>query len=120
MHILVIQYSSVQNAKAYMWYQERIDKHKDKINQKFQLCCSNGKVQLPLLKEPQTILQKLLFDTNSSESKNYQKHIRTYNMMFTFNSLRAIDDNNFNNGHFPPNLCIHGQSCHIIRSVIRV
>jgi len=44
--------------KAYMWYQKRMEKHKHQSNPKFQLCCGNGKVQLPLFKEPLTVLQK--------------------------------------------------------------
>jgi len=36
--------------KAYIKYQEMIEKHKHRANPKFQLCCSNGKVQLPLLR----------------------------------------------------------------------
>jgi len=104
--------------QTYMWYDERMDKHKHQSNPKFQLCCGNGKVQLPLLKEPPTIFQKLLFDTGSKESKNYQKNIKTYNMMFAFTSPRAKVDNTFNNGHGPPNLHIHWQSCHRIGSLL--
>jgi len=95
-----------------------MDKHKHQSNPKFQLCCGNGKVQLPLLKEPLTVLQKLLFDTESNESKNYQKHIKTYNMMLAFTSPEAKFHNTFNNGHGPPNLHIHGQSCHRIWSLL--
>jgi len=104
--------------QASMWYDERMDKHKHQLNPKFQLCCGNGKVQLQLLKEPSTILQKLLFDTESKESRNYQKNIRTYNIMFAFTSPGAKVDNTFNNGHGPSNLRIHGQSCHRIGSLL--
>jgi len=37
-----------------------MDKHKHQSNQKFQLYCGNGKVQLRLLKEPPTILQNFI------------------------------------------------------------
>ena len=40
------------------------------------MCCGNGKVQLPTLKDPPIVLQRLLFDNESKESKNYQNHIR--------------------------------------------
>jgi len=96
-----------------MWYEERIKKHAHSTNPKYQLCCGNGKVQLPFLKDPPIVLQKLLFESNSNESRNYQQNIRTYNMMFAFTLLGAKVDNNYNNDHGPPNLRIQGQACHI-------
>jgi len=82
------------------------------------LCCGNGKVQLPLLKDAPTILKQLLFDSNSREGQNFQQHIRTYNMMFVFTSPGAKVDKNYNNGHGPPNLRIQDQACHIIGSLL--
>jgi len=52
------------------------------------------------------------------ESKNYQIHIRTYNMMFAFTSLGAKVENKFNNGRGPPNLRIQGQTCHRIDNLL--
>ncbi|KAI5411088.1 hypothetical protein KIW84_056291 [Lathyrus oleraceus] len=37
---------------AMMWYQERMNKSCHSANPKFNLCCGNGKVELPLLKQP--------------------------------------------------------------------
>ena len=46
--------------QAQLWYEERSDKCK-RLNQvDFSLCCQKGKVQLPLLKKPPQLLQKLL------------------------------------------------------------
>jgi len=104
--------------KAYMWYEERIDKHKHSTIPKFQLYCGNGKMQLPLLKDASSVLKQLLFDSNSKEGKNFQQHIRTYNMMFAFTSPGAKVDNSYNNGHGPPNLRIQGQVCHRIGSLL--
>jgi len=93
-------------------------KHRNAANPKFQLCCGNGKVQLPLLKEPPSLLQHLLFSSNFADSKNYQQNIWAYNMMFAFTSLGAKLDNSFNNGKWPPNLRIQGQSCHRIGNLL--
>ncbi|KAK7311202.1 hypothetical protein RJT34_09186 [Clitoria ternatea] len=103
---------------ANMWYQERIKKHKSTSNPKFQLCCGLGKIQLPLLKNPPHVLQHLLFDHDSSDSKNYQAHIRAYNMMFAFTSPGAKLDKTYNNGRGPPSVRIQGQSCHLIGSLL--
>ncbi|KAI5413759.1 hypothetical protein KIW84_058058 [Lathyrus oleraceus] len=41
-----------------------------------------------------------------------------YNVMFAFTSPGAKVDNRFNNGRFPPNFRIQGQSCHRIGSML--
>ncbi|KAI5392584.1 hypothetical protein KIW84_077109 [Lathyrus oleraceus] len=81
---------------------------------------SDGKVQLPLLKPAPKVLQHLLFDNESCESKNFQQQIRMYNVMFAFTSPAAKVDNRFNNGRCPPNFHIQGQSCHRIGSMLPV
>lgn len=101
-----------------MWYQERIQKYRHAANPNFALCCSKGKIQLPLLKMPPEYLRHLLFDNDASDSKNYQEHVRVYNMMFAFTSPGAKLDRTFNNGKGPPNLRIQGQMCHRIGSLL--
>ncbi|KAL6497618.1 hypothetical protein OROHE_027247 [Orobanche hederae] len=44
---------------AYMWYEERSEKSKNPLYPKFSHCCSKGKIQLPLLKEPPLLLRNL-------------------------------------------------------------
>ena len=77
-----------------------------------------GRIQLPLLKNPLMILQQLLCDEESSESRNYQQNIRAYNMMFTFSSLGAKIDKSVLKGKGPTIYKIHGQSCHLIGSLL--
>lgn len=84
------------------------------------MCCGSGKVQLPLLKPAPKVLQHLLFDNESCESKNFQQQIRMYNVMFAFTSPGAKVDNRFNNGRCPPNFRIQGQSCHRIGNMLPV
>ncbi|KAI5440250.1 hypothetical protein KIW84_025541 [Lathyrus oleraceus] len=79
---------------------------------------TSGKVQLPLLKPAPKVLQHLLFDNESCESKKFQQQIRMYNVMFAFTSPGAKVDNRFNNGRCPPNFRIQGQSCHRIGSML--
>ncbi|CAK8575278.1 unnamed protein product [Lathyrus sativus] len=103
---------------ANMWYSERKNKCCHASNPKFSMCCGSGKVQLPLLKSAPKVLQHLLFDNESCESKNFQQQIRMYNVMFAFTSPGAKVDNQFNNGICPPNFRIQGQSCHRIGSML--
>lgn len=103
---------------ALMWYQEKTKKGKNCSAPKFQLCCGNGKVVLPLLKTPPLLLRRLLFDNSKSESINYQQYCRLYNMIFAFTSSGMKVDNRFQDGRGPPNLRIHGQVCHRIGSML--
>jgi hypothetical protein len=101
-----------------MWYQERKGKGKDTTNPKFQMCCNNGKVQLPLLKQPPEVLRQLLFDQTSVESKKFQQNTRIYNSMFSFTSPGMKIDNTFNKGRGPPTIRIQGQTCHRMGSLL--
>ncbi|KAF1877349.1 hypothetical protein Lal_00038265 [Lupinus albus] len=51
-----------QHCGACMWYQERKRKHRNATTPKFELCCGDGRVQLPLLESPPPFLHHLLFD----------------------------------------------------------
>lgn len=103
-----------------MWYLERMNKHKHSANPKYHLCCGDGKIQLPMLSNPPRVLSHLLFDNDSIDSKNFQQHIRAYNMMFSFTSLGAKLDRSINNGRGPPSIRIQGQSCHLIGSLLPI
>lgn len=54
------------------------------------LCCSNGKIRLPLIKEPPEPLRSLL-NGKTSESKTFLQNIRTYNSLFTMTSFKTTE-----------------------------
>ncbi|KAI5398344.1 hypothetical protein KIW84_063942 [Lathyrus oleraceus] len=84
-----------------------------------QYCGANmWKSSVTFVKTAPKVLQHLLFDNESCESKNFQQQIRMYNVMFAFTSPGAKVDNRFNNGRCPPNFRIQGQSCHRIGSML--
>jgi hypothetical protein len=101
-----------------MWYQERKNKSKDTTVPKFQICCANDKVQLPPLRPAPYLLQHLLFDQTSPDSKLFQQNIRVYNAMFSFTSPGMEIDKGNKNGRGPPTLRIQGQTCHRIGSML--
>ncbi|KAF1865982.1 hypothetical protein Lal_00041680, partial [Lupinus albus] len=103
---------------ACMWYQERKRKHRNTTSPKYELCCGDGRIQIPLLRAPPPILQHLLFDLKSNDIVNYQNNIRVYNMMFAFTSLGAKIDRSVNNSRGLPTIRIQGQSCHRIGSML--
>ncbi|KAL3016997.1 hypothetical protein AAZX31_06G248400 [Glycine max] len=98
-----------------MWYDERINKDKQSknprfvlCNPRFVLCCGDGKIQLPLLQDPPQPLRQLLFDTNSTEARNFQQNIRSYNLMFVFTSPGVKVDTTYNTRRGPFTFHIHG------------
>ncbi|KAL3010663.1 hypothetical protein AAZX31_07G156100 [Glycine max] len=101
-----------------MWYDERISKCARTTNPRFSLCCGGGKVELPLLQNPPKYLYQLLYDHDTSDSKNYQQNIRTYNMMFAFTSAGIKFDKSNNHSRGPPTIRIQGQPCHRIGSML--
>lgn len=108
-----------ENCGALMWYGERTgSKQRNSHSPKYELCCGNGRVQLPLLCTPPPLLQHLLFDLDSADSKHFQRNIRLYNMMFAFTSPGAKLDRSINDGRGPPNIRIQGQPCHRIGSML--
>ncbi|XP_058775057.1 uncharacterized protein LOC131649304 [Vicia villosa] len=103
---------------AVMWYQERKANTRHSTVPRFSRCCRSGKVVLPLLNDPPQLLQNLLYNGTSSESRNYQANIRTYNAMFSFTSPGMKFDTTLADGGGPPTLRLHGQTCHRIGTLI--
>ena len=58
-----------------------VEQRQNAKNPTFSLCCMQGQVQLPLLKEPPNVLKRLM-EGDDSESKHFQKNMRPYNMIF--------------------------------------
>ncbi|KAL5132868.1 hypothetical protein HKD37_03G006287 [Glycine soja] len=106
------------HCKAMMWYDERINKDKQTKKPRFSLCCSDGKIQLPLLQQPPHPLNYLLFNNHDPTTKNFQQHIRMYNLMFAFTSPGIKIDTSYNTGKGPQTFRIHGQTRHFIGSLL--
>jgi len=80
------------------------------------MCCLNGKIKLPLLKEPPEYLMGLL-TKDDVISKHFRDNIRPLNMMFSFTSLGGKIDNSTNRGRGPKIFKLHGENYHLIGSV---
>ena len=103
-----------------LWYEERTVKSKMPTKSKFSLCCSEGKVELPLLKEPPPFLGSLLNINNDQRSINFQLGIIIYNSLFAFTSLGSNVDRSVNNGSSPYEFRVNGQTHHRIGSLFPV
>ncbi|CAN7058312.1 unnamed protein product [Brassica rapa subsp. trilocularis] len=96
-----------------MWYGEWLNKRRNAKNPTFSLCCMQGQVQLPLLKEPLTILKKLL-EGDDPRSRHFQKHIGPYNMVFSFTSLGGKVQRTLKKGKGPDMFQLQGENYHLI------
>ncbi|XP_074300017.1 uncharacterized protein LOC141631214 [Silene latifolia] len=102
---------------AQMWYQERKEKRRGTRCPKFSLCCSDGKVVLPRLKEPPQLL-KCLLSKQHRLSNHFIENIRAYNVMFSFTSMGGKIDHSVNQGRGPYTLRMGGQNIHRIGSLL--
>jgi hypothetical protein len=59
-----------------------------------------------------------LFDSNSTQSHNFQQNIRMYNAMFSFTSPGMKFDKKVMGGRGPPTLRLQGQPCHRMGSML--
>ncbi|UYV82863.1 hypothetical protein LAZ67_22001131, partial [Cordylochernes scorpioides] len=79
------------------------------------MCCSNGKVRLPLIDLPPEPLRSLLSGENS-DSVHFLRHIRKYNSCFQMTSFGA--ENQTHSVTFPTTFSIQGQVYHRIGSLM--
>ncbi|CAN6893335.1 unnamed protein product [Brassica oleracea var. botrytis] len=105
-----------EHCGAIMWYGERIEKKKQNKKPKFALCCGQGQVQLPLLKQSPEILKKLHTD-NDEISKYYRENIRQINMVFSFTSLGGKIDRSAPQGSGPKMVVLQGENYHLMGSL---
>ena len=99
-----------------MWYGERIEKRNKTKKPKFSLCCGQGQVQLPLLKESPEILKRLLH-CDDEISKYFRENIRQLNMVFSFTSLGGKVDRCLPQGRGPKMFQLQGENYHLMGSL---
>lgn len=103
--------------KAKMWYGERIDrKTRTKKNPIFSLCCGQGQVKLPMLRESPLVIKELLYGKDE-KSRYYQKNLRALNMLFSFTSLGGKVDRSSPNGVGPKTFTLQGENYHLMGSM---
>jgi len=100
-----------------MWYDERVYKRRRSAHPKFSICCTHGKIQLPISPTPPQLLIDLLYG-NDEISKNFKENIRPYDTMFAFTSMGGRIDTSINRGRGPPIFRLQGQNVHKIGSLL--
>ncbi|CAN7099598.1 unnamed protein product [Brassica rapa subsp. narinosa] len=72
-----------------------------------------GQVKLPLLKEPPPVLKNLL-QGDDPRSRHFQRHIRPYNMVFSFTSLGGRVERSLKKGRGPDMFQLQGENYHLL------
>ncbi|KAG7532765.1 Nucleic acid-binding OB-fold [Arabidopsis thaliana x Arabidopsis arenosa] len=102
---------------ALMWFAERIRKKETGKDPVFTLCCGQGSVKLPFLKESPELIKRLL-SGDDALSRNYQALSRIYNMIFAMTSLGGKVDNSMPKGRGPCMFRLQGGNYHLIGSLV--
>ncbi|XP_056854768.1 uncharacterized protein LOC130504202 [Raphanus sativus] len=106
-----------EHCGAIMWYGERINNKKNTRKPKFALCCGQGQVQLPLLKDSPATLKQLL-SGNDAKSIYFRDNIRQLNMVFSFTSLGGKCDRSVPKGCGPLKMFVlQGENYHLMGSL---
>ncbi|KAF8087309.1 hypothetical protein N665_0591s0013 [Sinapis alba] len=97
-----------------MWYGERINNKKNTRKPKFALCCGQGQVQLPLLKDSPSTLKQLLYG-NDAKNIYFRDNIHQLNMLFSFTSLGGKCDRSVPKGCGPIKMFVlQGENYHLM------
>lgn len=72
---------------ASIWFEERLKKPMRDNIPLFSLCCTEGKVRLPLFKETPSVMNRLIDYNGGRPSRCFRDNIRVYNSMFNLHHL---------------------------------
>ncbi|KAK1379112.1 hypothetical protein POM88_025856 [Heracleum sosnowskyi] len=100
-----------------MWKYERTEQQELTNYWGFALCCSEGKVELPKLRETPPELKNLL-DGSDELSKLFCKYSRMYNNVFACTSTGGKIDNTLYHGGGPFVYRVYGELYHQIGSLL--
>ena len=100
-----------------LWCEERLNSNKGTTAPSFGICCKQGKIDLPPLREPPPYLRNLL-RSEGQDSVNFKENIRSYNSMFSFTSIGGAVDKEINTRKGPYVFRLHGQNYHHIGTLL--
>ena len=96
---------------ALHWIAEKLSAS-SRTTPRFGLCCKQGKVKLPPLRDPPAALRQL-YVMDTPESRHFREEIWRFNRALSFTSLGVNEDRSVNGpGRGPPVFRICGDLCH--------
>ncbi|CAF2106825.1 unnamed protein product [Brassica oleracea var. botrytis] len=103
---------SCPSCHALVWAAEAVGGHSSRGEKQFTICCQQGRVRLPPVREAPSPLRELL------ESKKFRPHIRVANSLLAFISMGAQVDHSVTGTQGPFTFQVHGQIIHRIGSLL--
>lgn len=100
------------HCNALHWKSERLASSSNR-NPAFGMCCDQGQVRIPALRDPPEALRNL-FEARTPEAVEFRTNIRQYNAALAFTSLGVNVDCQVNNGRGPYVFHVHGELSHQI------
>ncbi|CAF1924320.1 unnamed protein product, partial [Brassica napus] len=97
---------------ALVWQSESTGRDPRTKELRFTICCNQGEIKLPPMRQPPPVLEKLL------QCKQFRETIRVYNALLAFTSIGANIDYSVVFGRGPFTFRIQGQTYHRIGSLI--
>ncbi|CAF2144115.1 unnamed protein product [Brassica napus] len=97
---------------ALVWQSESTGRDPKTKELRFTICCNQGQIKLPPMRQPPPVLEKLL------QCKQFRETIRVYNSLLAFTSIGANIDYSVVFGRGPFTFRIQGQTYHRIGSLI--
>ncbi|CAN7057256.1 unnamed protein product, partial [Brassica rapa subsp. trilocularis] len=97
---------------ALVWQSESTGRDPKTKELRFTICCNQGQIKLPPMRQPPPVLEKLL------QCKQFRETIRVYNALLAFTSIGANIDYSVVFGRGPFTFRIQGKTYHRIGSLI--
>ncbi|CAG7893082.1 unnamed protein product [Brassica rapa] len=97
---------------ALVWQSESTGRDPRTKELRFTICCNQGQIKLPPMRQPPPVLEKLL------QCKQFRETIRVYNALLAFTSIGANIDYSVVFGRGPFTFRIQGQTYHRIGSLL--
>ncbi|KAL8119670.1 hypothetical protein AgCh_016964 [Apium graveolens] len=106
------------HCSAMLWYEERIKRNRHTANPQFTFYCMEGRVKLPLLKDPPPLLKHLLGPRSGKHGNKFRRNIRPYNSIFAMASMGVQVDKLINKSRGPYVFRAGGQIYHNTSSLL--
>ncbi|KAF8049879.1 hypothetical protein N665_2102s0002 [Sinapis alba] len=103
---------SCPSCKALLWNAEAVGNPTNPERRRFSICCQQGRVRLPPVREPPSPLKELL------ETSNFRSNIRVANSLLSFTSMGAKVDHSVTGTAGPFTFRVHGQVIHRLGSLL--
>nr|XP_043611489.1 uncharacterized protein LOC122583120 [Erigeron canadensis] len=102
---------------ALLWEAEMLRGNQNGKKTVYSFCCKGGDVELPPVVKPPPVLYNL-FSSKNPIANNFMKHIRAYNMMFSFTSMGGKVNQGSLKGRGPYVFRLQGQNYHRMGSLL--